>query len=158
MRFRSSKTRTMRRARCWAAAVCGLVAVAPPAAALDFRTVVEPALMYDAPSQQAKPLFAIARGTPVELVVALDAWIKVRDVKGELAWIEKRLLSEKRSLMVRGDRAQVRASPDDSAVLVFEADKDVLVDLVEPGPAGWAKVRHRDGQQGFVKASQVWGL
>lgn len=60
--------------------------------------------------------------------------------------------------MVRSDRAQVRASPEDGAALVFEADKDVLVDLVEPGPAGWAKVRHRDGQQGFVKANQVWGL
>lgn len=148
----------MGRTRSWRATACGLAAIASPVAALDYRTVVEPALMYDAPSQQAKPLFAIARGTPVELVVALDAWIKVRDAKGELAWIEKRLLSEKRSLMVRSDRAQVRASPEDGAALVFEADKDVLVDLVEPGPAGWAKVRHRDGQQGFVKANQVWGL
>lgn len=147
----------MRRARYWLAMAVGLAA-ATPTAALDFRTVVEPALMYDAPSQQAKPLFAIARGTPVELVVALDAWLKVRDAQGELAWIEKRSLSEKRSVMVKSDRAQVRASPDDNAALVFEADKDVLVDLVESGPAGWAKVRHRDGQQGFVKASQVWGL
>jgi SH3-like domain-containing protein len=147
----------MRRAGYWLATLVGL-AMAAPALALDFRTVVEPALMYDAPSQQAKPLFAVARGTPVEMVVALDAWVKVRDVKGELAWVEKRLLSEKRNLMMRGDRAQVRASPDDSAALVFEAEKDVLVDLVESGPAGWAKVRHRDGQQGFVKASQVWGL
>lgn len=126
--------------------------------AIDFRTVVEAAVMYDAPSQQAKPLFAVARGTPVEMVVALDTWIKVRDVKGELAWIEKRLLSEKRSLMVKADRAQVRTAPEESAAITFEADRDVLLDLVEAGPVGWAKVRHRDGQQGFVKANQIWGL
>ncbi len=147
----------MARVRHWLIAVVGL-AMSAPAAALDFRTVIEPAVMYDAPSQQAKPLFAIARGTPVELVVALDTWIKVRDVKGELAWIEKRLLSEKRGLMVKSDRAQVRAAPEEGAAVVFEADHEVLLDLVEPGPAGWAKVRHRDGQQGFVKASQIWGL
>ena len=35
---------------------------------------------------------------------------------------------------------------------------DVVLELVEPGPAGWARVRHRDGQQGFVKATQVWGF
>jgi hypothetical protein len=32
------------------------------------------------------------------------------------------------------------------------------VEFIEAGPAGWAKVRHRDGAQGYVKASQIWGL
>ena len=134
------------------------LATALPAAAIDYRSVVEPALMYDAPSQQGKPLYAIARGTPVEAVVVLDAWGKVRDAKGELAWLEKRLLSEKRTLLVKADRAQVRAQPDDTAPMAFEADRDVLLDFLEPGPTGWVKVRHRDGQQGFVKTVQVWGF
>jgi SH3-like domain-containing protein len=127
-------------------------------AAMDYRSVVEPALLYDAPSQQASPLFAIARGTPVESIVALDAWVKVRDAKGDMAWIEKRLLSERRTVIVRADRAQVHAQADDRAAMVFEADRDVVLELLEPGTAGWARVRHRDGQQGFVKTSQVWGL
>ena len=134
------------------------LATALPAAAIDYRSVVEPALMYDAPSQQGKPRYAIARGTPVEAVVVLDAWVKVRDAKGELAWLEKRLLSEKRTLLVKADRAQVRAQPDDTAPMAFEADRDVLLDFLEPGPTGWVKVRHRDGQQGFVKTVQVWGF
>lgn len=134
------------------------LAAAGAALALDYRSVGEAALLFDAPSQKAKPLFAIARGTPVEAVVALDAWIKVRDQKGDLAWIEKRLLSEQRTVMVRADRAQVRAQADDKAELVFEADKDVVLDLVEGDAGGWARVRHRDGQQGYVRAAQVWGL
>jgi SH3-like domain-containing protein len=129
-----------------------------PAAALDYRSVVEPALLYDAPSQQGTLLYAIARGTPVEAVVVLDAWVKVRDAKGELTWIERRLLSEKRTVMVSAERAQVRAQADDGAALVFEAERDVLLDFVEPGPTGWAKVRYRDGRQGYVKALQVWGI
>ncbi len=128
------------------------------ATALDFRSVSETTILYDAPSQKAKPLFAIAAGTPVEMVVTLAAWVKVRDAKGDLAWIEQRQLLEQRTLLVRSGTAQVRTSATDSAALVFEAEADVLLELVEPAPAGWAKVRHRDGQQGFVKASQVWGL
>jgi SH3-like domain-containing protein len=131
---------------------------ASAAVALDYRSVVEPALLYDAPSQQAKPVFAIARGTPVEPVVTLDAWVKVRDAKGDLAWIEKRLLSDRRNLIVKADTAQVRTKAEDGAAVVFDAAPGVLLEFVEPGPAGWARVRHRDGQQGFVKASQVWGL
>jgi len=140
-----------------AALVFGLV-VAGSASALDYRSVSEAALLYDAPSQKAIPLFAIARGTPVEVVVQLDVWVKVRDSKGDLAWIEKRQLSDKRTVMVRVDRAQVREQADDKAPAVFEAEKDVLLELVEAGPVGWVKVKHRDGQQGFVKAVQVWGI
>jgi SH3-like domain-containing protein len=132
-------------------------ALAGAAFALDYRSVSEAALLYDAPSQKAVPLFAIARGTPVEVVVQLDVWVKVRDAKGDLAWIEKRQLSEKRTVMVRVERAQVRDQADDKAATVFEAEKDVLLELIEAGSVGWIKVKHRDGQQGFVKAGQVWG-
>jgi SH3-like domain-containing protein len=128
------------------------------ATALDYRSVSETTILFDAPSQKAKPLFAIAAGTPVEMVVTLAAWVKVRDAKGDLAWIEQRQLAEQRTVQVRAERAQVRANTEDAATLVFEAEPDVLLELIEPAPAGWAKVRHRDGQQGFVKASQVWGL
>ena len=126
--------------------------------ALDYRSVSETAVLYDAPSQKAKPVFAIAAGTPVEMVVTLAAWVKVRDAKGDLAWIEQRQLAEQRTVQVRTERAQVRANAEDAAALIFEAEPDVLLEIIEPAPAGWAKVRHRDGQQGFVKASQVWGL
>lgn len=131
---------------------------APAAWALDYLSVAEPTALYDAPSQKARPLFAIAAGTPVEAVVQLDAWVKVRDLRGDLAWIEKRHLSQKRTVIVRVDRAQVRQQPDDKAALAFEAARDVVLDWVEPGPLGWAHVRHRDGQDGFVRAAQVWGL
>jgi SH3-like domain-containing protein len=140
-----------------AALLAGL-AVAGTASALEYRSVSEAAVLYDAPSQKAQPVFVIARGTPVEVVVQLDVWVKVRDAQGDLAWIERPLLSDKRSVMVTAERAQVREQPDDNARLVFEAAKDVLLDYVEPGPAGWIKVAHRDGQQGYVKVGQTWGF
>jgi SH3-like domain-containing protein len=131
---------------------------APAAWAIDYLSVAEPAAMYDAPSQKARPLFAIATGTPVEAVVTLDGWVKVRDARGDLAWVEKRHLSQQRTVIVRGARAQVRAQADENAALAFEAGQDVVLEWVETGPPGWARVRHRDGQTGFVKAAQVWGL
>ncbi len=114
--------------------------------------------MYDAPSAKAKPQFVVRPGTPVELVVSLEGWSKVRDSKGDLAWIEKKYLAEKRNVIVRSDRIQVRVAAEDKAALVFEAERDVVLELVEAAPGGWVKVKHRDGQIGFVKAPQVWGL
>lgn len=132
--------------------------IVPPAFALDFLSIAAPAVLFDAPSSKAKPLFVINPGTPVERVISLEGWIKVRDNKGDLAWIEKKYLSETRQVMVIADRAQIRAAADDKAALVFEAERDVVLTLLEALPDGWAKVRHRDGQQGFIKSAQVWGL
>jgi SH3-like domain-containing protein len=140
------------------AGLLGLAVLAPPAHALDYRTLAEAAPAYDAPSAKAKPLFVVLAGTPVELVVSLEGWFKVRDSRGDLVWIEKKQLAEKRNVIVRAERAQVRAAAEDKAALVFEAERDVLLEFLESVPGGWAKVRHRDGQSGFVKAPQVWGL
>ena len=143
-----------------AAVLCALTfAAAAPARALEYRSVAEPgAVMFDAPSQKARPLFIAVHGTPVEVVVSLGDWIKVRDATGDLTWVERRALTEKRMLIVTAGSAKVRAQADGAAALVFEAEKDVLLELIEAGPPGWARVRHRDGQSGFVRANQVWGL
>lgn len=134
------------------------LAVAAPAQALDYRTLADAAPAYDAPSAKSKPLFVVLAGTPVELVVGLEGWAKVRDSRGDLIWIEKKHLAEKRNVIVRAERAQVRAAAEDKAALVFEAERDVVLEFLEAVPGGWAKVKHRDGQSGFLKAPQVWGL
>lgn len=128
-----------------------------PALAVEFRTVEVPTVLYDAPSQKGIRLFVIKRSTPVETVVTLEGWVKVRDADGSLAWIEKKSLSERRSLIVTAARADVRQSPDEAAAVVFEAEKSVALDYLETAPGGWVKVHHRDGQSGFVRANQVWG-
>lgn len=146
-----------RRFFAFALASAALVA-ASGARALDYRSLAEAASAYDAPSAKAKPLFVVLPGTPVDLVVGLDAWSKVRDSKGDLVWIEKKHLAEKRTVIVRVERAQVRTTTDEKSPLVFEAERDVVLDLVEAAPGGWVKVRHRDGQTGFLRVAQVWGM
>ena len=100
----------------------------------------------------------IKRDTPVEVVVNIEGWSKVRDAEGTLTWIEKKYLSDKRSVIVTADRAEVRQKPEEGSPLVFEAEKNVALEYLEAAPGGWIKVRHRDGQSGFVRANQIWGL
>lgn len=140
----------------WLCAVC---AVATPAAAVDFRSIGDsPAVLYDAPSLKAKKTSVISRGYPVEIVVAVEGWFKVRDGGGELAWVEAKSLSEKRTLMVKVKLADVRQSAADNAPLAFQAEQNVLLDLVELTGTGWARVTHRDGQSGYIRINQVWGV
>ena len=142
--------------RCLAA--LALVATAAPVAAAEFRSIAESGtLMYDAPSIKAKKLFVASRGYPVEIVVDVDAWAKVRDQAGDLSWVEKKTLSEKRTVVVTAPFADVRQSASDSSPLVLQAQQGVALELAEPQTGGWLKVRHADGQTGFVKINQIWG-
>ncbi len=143
------------------ALACGmLLAFASAAAsAADFRSVAgNAAVLYDAPSAKAKKLSVIGRGYPVEAIVVVEGWIKIRDASGELAWIEAKNLSERRMLMVKTPLADIRQTADDHAPLVFQAEQSVLLELVELTGTGWARVTHRDGQSGYVKLGQVWGV
>ena len=46
----------------------------------------------------------------------------------------------------------------DTAPVAFQAEQNVLLDLNELAGNGWARVTHRDGQSGYIRANQVWGL
>lgn len=142
-----------------ALAALSLLSVAGAALAIDYRSVGVPAaVLYDAPSQAGKKLYLIKAQTPVEVVVRLEGWCKVRDAEGTLAWIEARQLSERRMLVVTAPVAEIRQSDKPEAPVVAELEKWVAVEFVEPASPGWAKVRHRDGATGYIRATQVWGL
>lgn len=136
-----------------------LVGAASAALAVDYRSVSVPAaILYDSPSQQGKKLYLIKAQTPVEVVVRLEGWFKVRDAEGSLAWIESRSLAERRMLVVTAPRGEIRQSDRPEAPLVAELDKWVAVEFVEAASPGWAKVRHKDGEAGYIRSTQVWGL
>lgn len=136
-----------------------MLGIGGTASAIDYRSVGVPAaILYDAPSQKDKKLYLIKAQTPVEVVVKLEGWYKVRDVEGTLAWIESRQLADRRTLVVTASTAELRQSDKVDAPLVAEIDKGVALEFVEPASAGWAKVKHRDGSSGYVRSTQVWGL
>lgn len=142
-----------------ALAALALAAAAGTVAALDYRSVEVPAaVLYDSPSQKGRKLYVIRAQTPVEVVVRLEGWAKVRDAEGSLAWVETKALGERRTLVVIAPRAEIRQADRGDAPVVAELEKWVVVDFVEAGAPGWARVRHRDGASGFVRATQVWGL
>lgn len=136
-----------------------MLIAAPAVLAGEFRSIGETAVpMYDAPSVKANALFVASKFYPVEIIVQVDNWTKVRDVAGDLAWVEKKSLSDTRTVVVTAALADVRQKAEDDAPLAFQARQGVALEVVELGMGPWVKVRHRGGESGFVRASQIWGL
>lgn len=141
----------------WWAVLSGLLLTSGSAYAFDFVSVASPSILYDAPSLKAKKLFVAMRYLPLQQIVNLDNWVKVRDSTRSLYWIEKRALSSKRFVMISAPVAAVRANPDMNSAVLFQAPQQLALEWQGEAGDGWLKVCHVDGTTGYVKTSEVWG-
>ncbi|MBL8497573.1 hypothetical protein ABF87_07580 [Nitrosomonas sp. JL21] len=127
-------------------------------AEIEYFSIAENGVvMYDAPSLKADKLFVASRYLPVEAVVNVEGWVKVRDSSGSLAWVETKALSQQRYVVVTVPMADVFQSPTASSALVFQAEENTVLEWLDSDTQGWVKVRHVDGQVGYIKVIQVWG-
>ena len=159
MKFKICKDIGFRRYRVRAALLVLLLSLnAHVGAALEYLSLADNAvIMYNAPSIKADKLYVASRHLPVEAVVRVEGWIKVRDSSGILSWVEQKAISGKRFVVVIEQQAQIYQAADINSTLLFLAQKDVVFEWLENSSNGWVKVRHRNGQSGYVKTNQIWG-
>jgi SH3-like domain-containing protein len=135
-----------------------LLALAHSADALEYRSTGRAAVLYDAPSIMAGKVAVAGSGLPLEVIVDTEAWAKVRDHSGRLAWIEKSALGGARSVMVKGEPSVIRQQPRADADVVFHAARGVLLEVTGEADAyGWLPVKHADGLSGWLPAHEAWG-
>lgn len=142
--------------------VISLILVLLPlsASALEFRSVAVPkATLYDAPFSTAKKIMLLSQNYPVEIIVDLGHWVKVRDAQGGLSWVESKQLSNKRTVMVRIKQAEIRQAADATSPLLATLEKDITLESVDSKlNNGWLKVKHRSGVTGYILISSIWGF
>jgi len=138
----------------------GLALLAGSAQAIDYASVFRNAILFEAPSLQARKLAIIHTGTPVEVVMTNPdlQWVRVRDPSGAMSWIESNALSKQRTVLVTAEQARVLREANEHSPVVFEAVRDVVLEYVSFERGGWVKVRHTSGSSGYLRFTEVWGL
>jgi SH3-like domain-containing protein len=129
------------------------------AQAAEFRSILPAkAITYDAPSAESNKLYIMNQGYPVEVIVNLGAWVKVRDQRGGLSWAEGKDLDTKLMVLVT-DNTDIREAESNEAKLLASVEKDVVLELLSPSiNNGWVKVKHLDGITGYIQSSAIWGV
>lgn len=128
------------------------------AQAIEYRSAGPALVVRDAPSPQGRALFRLQPGTPVEVIVTQNGWARVREPGGSLSWVEQTALTKRRTVIVTAERATIRREPGSNAAPAFQAVRNVVLEVVAPPALGWARVRHGQGLEGYIHASEVWGL
>ena len=126
----------------------------------EFRSVAfAKTILYEAPSATTKRVYLVGEGYPLEIIVNLGDWLKVRDPYGTLSWAESKNLQSKRTVIVKADKANIYKEPESKSTLVATIEKDVVIELSDPLITnGWIKVRYQQDLDGYIQTSQVWGI
>lgn len=124
-----------------------------------FRSVIkDETVLFDAPSDKARKAYIAPAGMPVEVISVLRDWVKFRDLDGDLAWLNREMLSDRRTVVSTAP-VSLRREPRPEAEALFDVDRGVLFDLLEDRPTGgFARVRYATGEIGYLPVDSVWGL
>ena len=127
----------------------------------DFISVkTKKALLYEGPSASTKKLYIVTEGYPLEIMVNLKDWKKVKDHTGNISWIQSNFADKNRTVMtIKGSvnlyhKASLQSSKlgQISKFVILNLNSTLVTD-------GWVNVQSQlEGLSGFVRLDKVWGL
>ena len=127
----------------------------------DFISVkAKQAVLFEGPSKTTEKMFIVTEGYPLEVLVSLKDWKKVKDHNGKISWIESKYTDNERTVLILKDDAVIFNQANDKSHKLANVDKFVVLKLNSPMLIGnWAQVKTQiEGLIGFINSKEVWGL
>ncbi len=117
--------------------------------------------LREGPSMDHRTAWIFQRaGLPVEVMAEFDAWRRIRDSEGTEGWVQKSLLSGRRTALVAPWKKQevlpIRAKPQASADLAANVQAGVLANI-KSCESGWCRI-FGDGFDGYIEQTSLWGV
>lgn len=121
------------------------------------RMTVEGAMVNirSGPGTEHSVLWQAEANYPVEVLEKKNGWVRFRDFEGYEGWVSEKLMGRTPSVVVKNPKANVRSGPGTQHSVVFTSEKGVPFRVLGRQDA-WIRVRHADGDEGWLHSSLVW--
>ena len=94
---------------------------------------------------------------PVQIIAQFEHWRRIRDWEGTEGWVQKHMLTGKRTVVVgKGNARPLYRLPDPAGPVVARAEPGVVARLAECRGA-WCRVE-TDEAAGWMRRSDIWGV
>ena len=98
------------------------------------------------------------RDLPVRVVNKYDTWRLIQDPDGVQGWMLVRMLSDRRTVIVRpGEPRPVRVGADADAKVHYLAQPGVVGRISKCKGDGWCRIEIGK-KAGYIRTSDVWGV
>lgn len=128
----------------------------PTFAAELVRVKVKLANVRTGPGINYKKKWTAPRNYPYRVLKRTRGWIQVRDYEGFRDWIHKKLTDKKPAIIVNTKSANIYKGPGKKQPILFTSDRGVPYRVLSR-QGKWLKIRHSDGDEGWILRTQVWG-
>jgi SH3-like domain-containing protein len=126
------------------------------ASAERLSVAVDKGNVRSGPGENYEVLWSVGKYFPVDIVKTSGDWRQIRDYEGDVGWIHRSLLKEIPAVIVKGSLVNIREGPGKDAKVLFQAESGVSL-KVEETKGKWLRVKHADGDTGWIHDSLVWG-
>jgi SH3-like domain-containing protein len=119
------------------------------------------AVKADTANIRAKPdigsdtLWQVEKYYPLLILEKKNVWYRFKDFEGDVGWIHHSLVDDTPTVIVKVDRANIRADAGTQYDLVFDTERGTPFKVLEK-KGRWIKVQHADGDTGWIFNSLVW--
>ncbi|WP_128080084.1 SH3 domain-containing protein [Roseicella frigidaeris] len=95
---------------------------------------------------------------PVQIVEEHENWRRIRDPEGTEGWVQRPLLTSRRSFLVQGEERVLRSRPEPEAAPVARLKPGVIGTIRRcEAESAWCEARVGD-YRGWIRRSEVWGV
>jgi SH3-like domain-containing protein len=107
------------------------------------------------PDTQSDTLWQVEKYHPLLVVEKRGVWDRIKDFEGDTGWIHSSLVDKTPTVIVKVQRANIRTGPGTQYDLVFDAERGTPFKVLET-KGSWKKIRHADGDEGWIFSSLIW--
>lgn len=132
-----------------------LLLFAVPAAAKRMSVSVPMANIRSGPGTKFKVLWRVELNHPLQVVKTSGEWIYFSDFEEDRGWIHRDIVSDADAVIVTKDKVNVRTGPGTDHDIAFTVARGVPFQVVER-KGQWIRVRHADGEAGWIHNMLVW--
>ena len=109
------------------------------------------------PSTGDEVRWEVFKGFPLEILKHENGWANCRDFEGDSGWIHSDLLTDKKTVIVKKKKINLRNVPNtgnDSRIIAVVKYSVVFEAIDKEGE--WLKVRHSDSTEGWIHKDLIW--
>jgi SH3-like domain-containing protein len=96
------------------------------------------------------------KGLPVEIIAQFEHWRKIREPQGSEGWVQERMLSGQRAVMITGAIRSLRREPSIASAIVARAEPGVVATLLDCR-AEWCRIE-AGHLIGWVRRAEIFGV
>ncbi|MEW6289617.1 MAG: SH3 domain-containing protein [Thermodesulfobacteriota bacterium] len=107
------------------------------------------------PDNNAEVYWEVFKDFPLKIMQKKNQWVQVEDFEGDTGWIFGQMLSDKKTVIIKAKKANIRTGPGEN----FEVTASALYGVVfTPGKTDgdWVQLTHADGTKGWIHKSLIW--